>query len=153
MHSKARMDQTLFPQQENDPFHTQITNTEEPTSPLCSSSTTTTVPRWQLLTDKEQKERDSVLAKLESKLQKLNKKKEKSIPNYTNQIIPDVSRHFESDHDDEEEEEEEENRPEEEDAEGLPLLWKNKSTGLDETPRKTEDQYNKRILPMIDAVK
>ncbi|GAA5805020.1 hypothetical protein HPULCUR_010533 [Helicostylum pulchrum] len=127
------INQTIFPRQENDPFDSQVTDSEEPSTLW---STSTPLPRWQLLTDQEQKDRDSVLRKLESKLKKLDKKKERPEPNYTDQIIPDSSYQFES----ESEQDEDDHNPV--DEEGLPLLWKSRSIDLDAIPRKTEDQYS-----------
>ncbi|GAA5817654.1 hypothetical protein MFLAVUS_011205 [Mucor flavus] len=129
------INQTIFPRQENDPFNSQVTDSEEP-SMLWPTSTP--LPRWQLLTDQEQKDRDSVLRKLESKLKKLDKKKERPEPNYTDQIIPDSSYQFES----ESEQDEDDCNPVDEEADGLPLLWKSRYIDLDGVPKKTEDQYN-----------
>ncbi|KAG2230117.1 hypothetical protein INT48_006274 [Thamnidium elegans] len=134
------VNQTIFPRQEDDLFNSQVTDSEEP-SPLLSTSTT--LPRWQLLTDQEQKDRDSVVRKLESKLKKLDKMKERPEPNYTNQIIPDSSHYFESESEQDEVDEDDHN-PVDEEAEGLPLLWKNRSIDLDGIPRKTEDHYEKK---------
>ncbi|KAG2199252.1 hypothetical protein INT47_010627 [Mucor saturninus] len=115
-----------FPPKDDDPFNGPAT--EEP-SLLWPSSTDT--PRWHLLTDQEQRERDQQIGKLESKLKRLDQKKDKSIRKYTNEILPDVT-YLSSDSEAEDSHV---------DEEGLPLLWKNRLSDLEQIPRKTEDQF------------
>lgn len=132
------MSSSLFPAKADDPFN----SPHEPTNDANTSwepetqPSTSIAPRWQLLTDQEKNETNKVIHKLESKLKSLERKRDKPLPNYTNQIIPT---HHLSDN----EEEEYENEETDEVEEGTPLLWDNNSNSRNAGTKKTENQYNK----------
>lgn len=74
---------------------------------------------------------------------KQNFKNHMEINKLTSNKKKDISQYTSSDSENEDEDYDQDNPIEEEcQEEGLPLLWKNKSTSLQDTPKKTEDQYH-----------
>ncbi|KAL7319222.1 hypothetical protein PS15m_002387 [Mucor circinelloides] len=134
------MSREAFPQDSNDPFNRSSNEHTEACSWQPDSHLSNALaPKWNLQTAKERKEQEDTVKKLESKLRKL---KQRPDNHYTYKRMPEASQSILSSESDIEDSVDPENQTEEEQEEGLPLLWKNRSTALEDIPKKTESQYN-----------
>ncbi|KAK4515731.1 uncharacterized protein ATC70_010684 [Mucor velutinosus] len=104
-----------------------------------SQLSNTIAPKWNLQTAKESQEHEDTIKKLESKLRKL---KQRPNNHYSYKRMPEASQSILSSESDIEDSIDSDGQAEEEQEEGLPLLWKSRSTALEDIPKKTEDQYN-----------
>ena len=135
------MSQETFPQDFSDPFNQENSKQAKNCSWKPESYLSKAVaPKWKLQTTEEREEQENTVKKLESKLNRL---KQRPDNHYSYKRMPDVSQYILSSDSENEDEVYDQGNPIEEGCqeEGLPLLWKNKSTSLQDTPKKTENQY------------